>query len=412
MSLITTLSAGDQPAWGRWAIDRRDDRWHLRHAEILVGAKPPGYARRTWTYPGHIFIEGPVTSRQLNTAIQGHTFRLGRRHVRVASMNDTANRSRLQSFSDYGGHRLPWPTIRYEVSTQQPVSAAGGHDPLVSRSCPSFAYYEAAFVAFFRPTQPSRFQQNAAVVVTIADIDARIGRLAIRPGEILVDVAGNDLTGCALQVSSAGRCQVREAESPGRHVFALPDPFVSELFVVLADERWRDLRLVNPPGMAKAADPSIVWDDPRLEVEALLAGGEGQGIEFKSKLPTKSTDSIRTALKAVPAFANGTGGVLIFGVDDAGVPVGVIEPEAEAIARIIDLVHGNVHPPPPFRIEARHLDGKLVILVRVNSGGTKPYALFRDPPQFYARHGATSFYATREELVALTGLTQLPGRYG
>jgi hypothetical protein len=167
MSMIATLSARGQPAWGRWAIDQRADRWHLRHAEILVGAKPPGYARRTWTYPGHTFIEQPVTSLQLNAAIQGQTIRLGRRHVRVAAMNNTANRSRLQSFSDYGGHRLPWPTIRYEVTTQQPFNAAGGQDPLVSRSCPSFAYYEAAFAAFFRPTGPSRFQQNAGVVVIV-----------------------------------------------------------------------------------------------------------------------------------------------------------------------------------------------------------------------------------------------------
>jgi hypothetical protein len=91
---------------------------------------------------------------------------------------------------------------------------------------------------------------------------------------------------------------VQECLQPSR----VSEPFTSGLLVLLADEQWRDLRLVDPPGMPNAADPSIVWEHPRLELEALLAGGEGLTVELKSSLPTKSTDSIGAALKAVPAF--------------------------------------------------------------------------------------------------------------
>ena len=160
-----------------------------------------------------------------------------------------------------------------------------------------------------------------------------------------------------------------------------------------------------------STSPSIVWEDPQLEVEALLAGGEGPRVEFKSKLPTKSTDSIRTALKAVPAFANGNGGTLIFGVDDYGKAVGIDEDATAATARLTDLVHDNVHPVPPRQIDSREIDRKLIVLVEVEPGADKPYSLFRKPPQFFARHGATSFHATREEIITLANWSQVRSPY-
>jgi hypothetical protein len=410
-ALIAHLIDANQPAWGRWAIERVEQGWHLRYAEIMVGAYPPGYASRRWTYANYLFIEQRTTAHQLAAALRGRSVRMGKLHLRSAPLHTTAMRGRRQSFADFDGHRLPWPTTRYEVSTEQPTSASSGNDPLISLTSPSFAYQEAAFSAFFRPHGPSRWQLNSGVVVTVADVDARITGLAIRPGEIIVDVAGEHLAGCSVQLSSGGWSQTVPAEVVGPLTFPLPDPFSRELLVVLADERWRDLRLINPPGMPNAADPSIVWDDPRLQLEAILAGGEGATVEFKSKLPTKATESIRTALKAVPAFANGAGGVLIFGVNDDGGVVGLAEEASDVTSRLTDLVHGNVHPIPPFRLEPRELDGKLVVLLEVDPGAAKPFALFRDPPRFYARHGATSFHATREEIVALSGVNQFPGRY-
>jgi hypothetical protein len=410
-ALIERLTDANQPAWGRWAIERVAQSWHLRYSEIMAGAKPPGYEGRRWTYANHLFIEQPTTARQLAGALRGRSVRIGKLRVRSTPLHSTAMHRRHHSFADFDGHRLPWPTTRYEVGTQQLTSAHNGNDPLISLTSPSFAYHEAAFGAFFRPEGPLRWQPNSGVVVTVADVDARITGLSIRAGEIIVDVAGEHLSGCSVQLSCGGWSETVPSEVVGPLTFPFPDPFTRELLVLLADERWRDLRVINPPGMPKAADPSIVWDDPQLKLEAILAGGEGATVEFKSKLPTKERASIRTALKAVPAFANGAGGVLIFGVDDDGALVGLAEEVSDATSRLTDLVHDNVHPIPPFRLEPREVDGKLVVLIEVDRGAAKPYALFRHPPQFYARHGATSFPATREEIVALSGVNQLPGRY-
>lgn len=411
-ALVESLTERGRPAWARWALERDGDQWRLRHAEITVGGEPPGYERRAWTYADRIFVERRATLGQVSAALSGKTVRIGRLSVRPVPLQNTAHRTRLQSFADFGGHRLPWPATRYEVARQEPSNANMGHDPLISLDSPSFAHYEAAFAAFFRPTGPSRWQQGAGVIVTDVDTDARIAGLTIRPGEIIVDIAGDDLRGCGLQGSSGGRSHTVKLDGPGSLKLPLPEPFVSELMIVLADSRgWRDLRVVNPPGMPNAVDPSIVWDDPQLELEALVAGGEGAGVEFKSKLPSKATDSIRTALKAVPAFANGAGGALLFGVDDNGEVIGVEEDPTPATARLTDLIHDSVHPVPAHRIESRTVDGRAVLLVHVEAGSSKPYALFRNPPQFFIRHGATTFHATREEVIQLASWSQPGNRY-
>jgi len=305
-ALISHLAEHRRPAWARWALERNGAHWQLRHAELTIRAEPPGYAHRQWIYHNDRFLEQPATIYQITAALGGKTVRLGRLGVRSEPLHATANRMRLQSYSDFGGQRLIWPATRYELSRLTSANANAGNDPLISLESPSFAHYESAYSAFFRPGGPSRWQQSAGVVLYDLDTDARIAQLTIELGEVVVEVAGADLGGCNLQGSSSGRTFAVAIESPGPVRLPLPDPFVSELLIVVADGNgWRDLRLLNPPGQPNPADPSIVWDDPGFELAVLLAGGEGAGVEFKSQLPTKSVESIRTALKAVPAFATG-----------------------------------------------------------------------------------------------------------
>jgi ATP-dependent DNA helicase RecG len=104
----------------------------------------------------------------------------------------------------------------------------------------------------------------------------------------------------------------------------------------------------------------------------------------------------------MPAFANSAGGDLLFGVSDEGVVVGLIEDVVAAIARLNNLIHDIVEPVPNFRIESHDIGGKPIIVVDVQPGADRPYGLFRDPPQLYVRHGATSFHATREEIILLS----------
>jgi hypothetical protein len=114
----------------------------------------------------------------------------------------------------------------------------------------------------------------------LADTGACVTSLRIKPGQVVVEVAGDKLESCVLQVSSDGHFEKQAVRAPGEFIAALPDRFDHELLVVLADNSWRDLRVINPRGLPNAADPSIVWDDPEVQLEALVARGEGQSVEF------------------------------------------------------------------------------------------------------------------------------------
>jgi hypothetical protein len=285
--VIERVADADMPAWARWACERVGSRWELRFAEIFVGAEPPAYAKRRWEYVDHLFIERPATVVQIKAALSGKTVRIGKISARGAPLNSTANRSRQQSHADFGGQRLPWPNRRYDVSRVEGARAAAGNDPLISQTSPSFAYFQAAFNAFFRPGANSRWDQTAGVVVVIADTGAYITSLRIKPGQVVVEVAGDGLESCVLQVSSDGHFETQAVRAPGAFTSALPDPFDHELLVVLADNDWRDLRVINPRGLPNAADPSIVWDDPGVQLEALVARARDSPSSLRRSFPTR-----------------------------------------------------------------------------------------------------------------------------
>ena len=114
----------------------------------------------------------------------------------------------------------------------------------------------------------------------------------------------------------------------------------------------------------------------------LLTLGEGFTIEFKRSLPSDLG-------REICAFANGTGGVILIGVDDAGTVVGVsdhnrLKSRVQSVARSAD---------PPVAVEVES-DGDVLRIV-VPQQHAKPYS-FRG--RFFIREGATSQQLSRDEI--------------
>jgi hypothetical protein len=84
----------------------------------MVGAEPPAYGGRTWTYRGNLFVEQSVTSDGVAAMLRGGAVQVGDVSARPSPLHVTANRRKLPSNADYRGHRLPWPVTRYEVTTR------------------------------------------------------------------------------------------------------------------------------------------------------------------------------------------------------------------------------------------------------------------------------------------------------
>ena len=96
---------------------------------------------------------------------------------------------------------------------------------------------------------------------------------------------------------------------------------------------------------------------------------EATEIDFKVALEIKKPKSW---LKSVSAFANGIGGVLLFGVDDDHQIIGLPDAQADAEA-ISRLIKERITPLPQFVLRHLQEKGKALLSLEVAAGRTTPY---------------------------------------
>lgn len=112
--------------------------------------------------------------------------------------------------------------------------------------------------------------------------------------------------------------------------------------------------------------------------------------DFKRKLETKKPKSW---LKSVSAFANGIGGKLIFGIDDSGEIVGIIDAQKSAEA-ISDLIKTRITPTPQFILTLEKEQEKSVLILTIEAGRATPYYYKADGiREAYVRIGNESIVA-------------------
>lgn len=144
----------------------------------------------------------------------------------------------------------------------------------------------------------------------------------------------------------------------------------------------------------------------RTEVEALVADGEGPQVEFKAELPA-SREARREVARTVAAFANGGGGTVLFGVRDTdGEIVGVaVEGRRAPSVDVSNWVKDLVVPIPEDDARAVEVtsagERRVVVILTVEPGTTRPYGVDPVKPSFYVRRGSTTFPATQEQIRAL-----------
>ena len=126
-----------------------------------------------------------------------------------------------------------------------------------------------------------------------------------------------------------------------------------------------------------------------MTMEEILAG-ESKNVEFKESLPEKSIKY----MKSVVAFANGTGGKIIFGIADktrevVGFAKEDVFEKMDAIANAVsDSCESAIIPD----ISLQTIDGKTVIVVEISEGRQRPYyikALGRDGGVYVRVAGTT-----------------------
>ena len=97
----------------------------------------------------------------------------------------------------------------------------------------------------------------------------------------------------------------------------------------------------------------------------------GETTEYDKKLLLEEKRP-RSWLKSVSAFANGSGGMLIFGVSNDNILVG-LENAKIVSEKISEIMKVKMDPVPDFQLEIHRQSGKEFIILRVASGQETPY---------------------------------------
>ncbi len=130
-----------------------------------------------------------------------------------------------------------------------------------------------------------------------------------------------------------------------------------------------------------------------IEIQKLI--GEATAYDKKEMLERNKPKSW---LKSVSAFANGEGGVLIFGISDEDELVGLANAEEDAEC-ISEAIKTKLDPVPVINLEFKDVEEKKLIILYVNAGQETPYYYIGDKQRLaYVRIGNESVVADRLQL--------------
>lgn len=133
-----------------------------------------------------------------------------------------------------------------------------------------------------------------------------------------------------------------------------------------------------------------------MEISAYI--GETTSYDKKQMLERKEPLSW---LKSISAFANTSGGLLLYGVDDVGNLVGLENAERDA-EDISEMIKSLMDPVPEFDLSLHNEDGRKFVMVSVKAGTETPYYVFlKGHRDAYIRIGNESVKANSIDLKRL-----------
>ena len=126
--------------------------------------------------------------------------------------------------------------------------------------------------------------------------------------------------------------------------------------------------------------------------------GEATAYDKKEKLERNKSKSW---LKSVSAFANGEGGVLIWGISDNDEVIGLVDAKGDA-EFISEVIKTKLDPVPVISLEFKVVNEIQLVVLHVNAGQETPYYYIGDKQRIaYVRIGNESVVADRIQLKGL-----------
>ncbi len=245
----------------------------------------------------------------------------------VRPIQPSVQRSHKPSRAQHDVPMMPWPTWDYVASLATPNNT---YDPtdggFLIGDGPPFPMFSNAYRAFFTGNFASLGSSNPSQygLSRFPQTDAWIKRVRVTTTHVEVTVAGEDKTGVVAELNAPTNRLSKPVTKPGRVRLRLKRPLGNDAWLYLTrDRRWLDYRVINISYLAphvQAMQGIEIAAEPAAALEALMSGGEGDELEFKYRLPVDDNEKFRT-LCSVAAFANTSGGTIVFGVDPDEVTV-------------------------------------------------------------------------------------------
>jgi ATP-dependent DNA helicase RecG len=132
------------------------------------------------------------------------------------------------------------------------------------------------------------------------------------------------------------------------------------------------------------------------EIKKLIEQGETIRVEFKSERE-KNIDFA----KEITAFANGSGGYLLVGIEDDGTVSGITAP-LKFEEKIFNVCSDSTRPVVTPELWKYKINQKDVFCFSISPGFSKPYAVLKGSKErYYTRRGTRTQEASRDELLRL-----------
>jgi hypothetical protein len=409
-------------AWVRATLERNNDgEFRATRIELTIGAEPRGFEWLDWDYGSCALVSCPTSPSEIAAWLSdGHgAVKPQVRNIEFAmpSVAPTGTWENLPSRSSRDRPALEWPYRRAVFHEIEPRAQLVLAAFLVSPDAPSFPTFDLASEVFFHGDERSFTPMTSydALIIREQTSDVRIARVAFSMAEVIVTLdtlnAGDR---APIKVSfvadgvSIGDDRIILGFSKDRtSVFALPSGVPSEWWLTLSrGTRWLDFRYSSRYYQPADVDLETEALDAEDAVLALMFGGEDAQTEFKRELPTDDAGKRKLA-RVVAAFANGGGGVILFGIDaDEATIIGIGDTFPKARDRLTDIVSGNVTPSLNVDVRAYEIPSRLVVGLVVPSGDTPPYGAGRTNPRYYVRRNASTLPAQPDDIRRVVGETR------
>lgn len=260
--------------------------------------------------------------------------------------------------------------------------------------------------AFFRlPQGQPRASVPLFAVYRRVDTRARINRVHISQEELLVEVEGSALDGITVEMAgdAPGFAETLKASAPIHTVtFQLTDGLPAGAWVVVrAGSEWLDRRFLAWTWVTGQEAGVTVEVPAKTKIDAFIAARESDIVEFKQEIPENEAARAKV-MKTVCAFANGSGGSLLFGITDdyelKGLPEAKASKHTDTLSNLID---AWVEPTPSYSFNILPIEGTLLVVIElIVSAGATLYALAKrnEPHRIYVRHHSRSVRARVREI--------------